>query len=259
MCVLTDAFAGHAISYDRHYWDTYESKRSHGYKYGWCFFFACLACICAEITGVLCITVHYRRCQTLAQIIRDIMPVREEKSPNSYFSTKDTGCLVKPDEFQRTESKMQPDDTNGILLETPPDICSTFLNADQTEESTENNVQHTKNLEEKYTQCAYRSRKNNFATLNTRNYRCLNYSSVPNKRHSTLSGCNLSMDDPSSSTASSSNTFSPTQYHQNMCIQNTIPRMKSCTGNSNKYHIIEKNTIHKISEMQQISCDDFKL
>jgi hypothetical protein len=277
VCVLTDSFASHHGSsyYDRHLWDVYDSKRAHEYKYGWCFLTASVACIFAEIVAVLCMTVHYRRCE----LMRDIIPIIDDKSAHSYFSSNESGCLIKTDDVSlKMDNKPQPDDSaNGVLSETPPDICSTFLSAaDQTDaaETLESIILPEKQLpvNEKFVHCPYNKNKKtcNFATLNTRNYRCLNYSAgtTAGKRYSTLGGCNaMVVDGPSSSSASSSSTFShhaQYQHHQNAaCIQNTLPRMKNCPANYNKYHAAERgvnvNAIEKLTDLSQPSCEDFKL
>lgn len=220
-----------------------------------------VVCIFVEIVAVLCITVHYRRCQTISLMIRDMMPIIEEKSSSSYFSTKDTGCLMKTDESEKTECKNQSDDINGILSETPPDICSTFLNAEITEDNAEIDVHQTRNSYDQFIQTSSKVKKGNFATLNTRNYRCLNYSHGTNRKYSTLgSGNIMTMEKSCSSSSSSRNqSLNMRHCHQNTCNKNLATKMKTAEINTNK-HSSSKEMTSNMTEMQRLSsCDDFNL
>lgn len=266
VCVLTDSFAGMSYASETQSWSIYDLRRSRDYKYGWCFLTAGVACIFVEMVAVLCITVHYRRCQTIAFMIKNIVPLIEDKTSSTYFATKDTGLLMKADEKKvKVDSKSSSCDEmpHGVTSETPPDICSTFLNAEQSDidvEPEERTVSTATNREAHPDMAAHSSHKGgkraNFATLNTRNYRCLNYPTV--RKYSTLGGCNLlTMERGSNPTTPSSSSFNQVHCHQKTCAQSTMPRMKTACMNTNKYHTTDRQI--KMAEMQQLSCDDFNL
>lgn len=268
VCLLTDSFALPASSssystFDRLGWEASDARQTHDYKYGWCFLAASVLCIAVEAVAVLCITVHYKRCQTIALMIKDFVPTMGDNSSNStYFSTKDTGCLVakSSDGDDSVDAKTQPEDSSGLLAETPPDICSTYLNADQMDDTVEVSVRLAKN-DPSTSVGSHRGKKANYATLNTRNYRCLNYSSSGTcRKYSTLGGgCSgssviASKPNLSSTTATTCN---PLHCRPNVCAQSTIPRMKNVSVNARNRYCGERAA--KIPEVQQLSCDDFNL
>ncbi|KAK7601993.1 hypothetical protein V9T40_009434 [Parthenolecanium corni] len=264
VCVLTDSFAGLSYTSEAHSWSIYDLRRSRDYKYGWCFLTAAVGCIFVEMVAVLCITVHYRRCQTIALMIKNIVPLIEDKTSNTYFATNDKGLLMKADEEKaKVDLKSSPcEETHGVTSETPPDICSTFLNAEQSDidlESDERTVS-TASARDVHLDMAPHSqnklaKRANFATLNTRNYRCLNYPTV--RKYSTLGGCNLLTMERGTNPPASSSNFNQVHCHQKTCAQSTMPRMKTACVNTNKYHTTDRHA--KMAELQQLSCDDFNL
>lgn len=258
-------------------WSVYEARTSgwRDYRYGWCFVTAGAACVLVEMAAVLCMTVHYRRCHTIALLIKSLVPrTLEPDSRNAYFAlTKDAGPLVAAEPVSARREQAAA----GLGSATPPDLCSTFSNGAEHSSPSPSDAQPAESsVAGREARARHGAGKRaNCAHFDTGDYRRLDYSAAAAaaavREYSTLAsasaGCKALASPQSQHAASASPSAAvggPVRWcHRKTATATataTMPRMKSACcacANAGKWRAADKQP--KRAQPRHLSCDDFDL